>query len=109
MGKSEFSDRHHEHEAQRQRKQASPANSYPAAHAIAIDSPVASSGIRKALFKRRWFIRRLQGFDKIICDTDDDFEDDPSALLILMAKLSGAFSKGTEVAIVLTSGADPDL
>ena len=70
------------------------------------ESPVACPGIREALSKCRRFIRRLQGFDRIICNTDDDFEVDPSAFLVLMAKLSGAFSKGTELTINLTSGAD---
>ena len=63
----------------------------------------------KSAMTRRWFIRRLQGFARIICDTSEGYEVDPSALLILMAKLSGTFSKGTYITIILTSGADPDL
>ena len=71
---------------------------------------MARPAVTGALYKRRWFIRRLQGFARIRCDLDDEeFEIDTSALLVLMAKLSGAVSKGTDLTISLTSGADPDL
>ena len=59
------------------------------------------------LSKCRWLIRRLQGFASIICDTFEDIPSGPSALLRLMAKLSGAFTKGTDFTISLHSGAGP--
>ena len=70
---------------------------------------MARSAETGALYNRRWFIKRLQGFARIKCNLEDEFEIDTSALLTLMAKLSGAVSKGTDLTVVLTSGADPDL
>ena len=67
------------------------------------------SGIREALFTHRWLIRRSQGFTSIICDTEEGCPNDPRALYILMAKLSGAITKGADLTIVLTAGAGPDL
>ena len=63
----------------------------------------------EALSKCRWLIRRLQGFASIICDTILIDPINSDALLILMAKLSGAFTKGTELTVALASGAGPDL
>ena len=59
------------------------------------------------LSKCRWLIRRLQGFESVLCDTYWDTPSDPHAILILVAKLSGAFTKATDLTIVLTSGASP--
>ena len=61
------------------------------------------------LSKCRWLIRRLQGFASIRCDTIGHITSDPNALVRLMAKLSGAFTKGTDITILLTSGAGSDL
>ena len=58
--------------------------------------------IRETLYKRRWLIRRLQGFASIRCDTDVDNAIDYGAPFTLMAKLSGAFTKGTDLTMVLT-------
>ena len=68
---------------------------------------VACQGVREALSKCRWLMRRLQGFASIKCDTVQDRPIDASALMTLMAKLSGAFTKGTELHIVSSLGAGP--
>ena len=61
--------------------------------------------IREALCKRSWVIRRAQGFASVRCDTPLDRPVNTSALFILLAKLSGAFLKGTELTMVLSTGA----
>ena len=57
----------------------------------------------------RWLIRRLQGFASIKCDTYLDSTSDPHALLILVAKLSGAFTEAIDLTILLTIGAGHEL
>ena len=50
-------------------------------------------------------MKRLQGFASIKCDTMLVNPADYCALLTLMAKLSGAFTEGTALTIVLNTGA----
>ena len=50
-------------------------------------------------------MRRIQGFASIRCDTGLINHIDDCALLTLMAKLSGAFTKDTALTIVLAPGA----
>ena len=57
------------------------------------------------LSRHRWLIRRLQGVASIRCDSYENCAIDHCALLPVMAKLSGAFTKGTDVAIDLIPGA----
>ena len=73
------------------------------------DVPVACPGIRKGISKCRWLFRRLQGFTRIRCDTNEADTIDNGALLALVAKLSGASTASTEVAIVLTPGPGSNL
>ena len=49
-------------------------------------------------------MRRIQGFASIICDTEDYCPNDPRAVYILLARLSGAFTKGAELSIVFAAG-----
>ena len=70
-------------------------------------NPMACPGVREALFNCRWLMRRLQGFASIKCDTVQDRPIDASRLMTFMATLSGAFTEGTELHIVLRSGAGP--
>ena len=62
-----------------------------------------------ALSKCRWLIRRLQGFASIRCCTTQDGLAEPHALLVLVVKLSGAFTEATDLTIHLTEGAGPEL
>ena len=50
-------------------------------------------------------MRRLQGFASIRCETGLINHIDDCALLTLLAKLSGAFTKDTALTIVLAPGA----
>ena len=50
-------------------------------------------------------MRRIQGFASIRCDTGLINHIDDCAILTLMAKLSGAFTKDTALTILLAPGA----